>query len=438
MIDPRESQDALFDRNLRNIGRALDLPSASVEQRDAWKMAPESRSLSIASRSHTSSAAPGGLSQSKGAWFMRKPRVFAAFSTAIAATIALCAFFLTPTNGSQAMAATILRSFKEAVHRGLSIELDNVQVEGVHVDGRVQVVFPTEITLKRLVEEDASLPEPDSVFVELNVRGDDSNEEVAGLNVEIAAAFTAAQQWAFLRVAGLPDQVIREEPAAVLVQSFLRGGILLDLEGMDELEGFGDIHKQIEDAFGGHAGHSVSAHVHAAGAAADDDDDSDAVSVAIEKTAAAQDDAGEDANEARMEAVIHEFLTGKAGAERIAEFVKEIENYAGRVETRQVEAGLWELNASDFKTEGMDADEAALIGKASFSIRYRQGAGIVSAELSNVGELHGRLRFGFVDTVDPSLANMQRFVDRGVRPVKVSQLVNMFGGMINSNASKDE
>ena len=154
---------------------------------------------------------------------MCEPRVFAAFSTAIAATIALCAFFLTPTNGSQAMAATILRSFKEAVHRGLSFELDNIQVEGVHLDGRVQIVFPTAITLKRLVEEDETLPEPDSVFVEMRVRGDDSNEEVAGLDVEVAAAFTEAQQWAFVCVAGLPDEVIREEPAAAIVTSFLRG-----------------------------------------------------------------------------------------------------------------------------------------------------------------------------------------------------------------------
>lgn len=428
MIDPRESQDALFDRNLRTIGRALDLPSAPTEQRESWKSAPESRPLSIASRSHASPAAAGGHTQSKGAWFMRKPRVFAACSTAVAATIAFCAFFLTPTNGSQAMAATILRSFKEAVHRGMSIELDNIQVEGVHVDGRVQVVFPTEITLKRLVEEDETLPEPDSVIVELRVRGDDSNEEVAGLDVEISAAFTEAQQWAFLRVAGLPDEVVREEPMAAIVTSFLRGGILLDLAGLDELEGFSDVHKQLEEAFGGHAAaHHAGAQAHLSD---QDNDDADDDAGSNEKTA------GSDANEARMEAVVHEFLTGTASAERIGEFVKEIENYAGRVDTRQVEPGVWELNASDFKTEGMDADEAALIGKASFSIRYKQGAGIISAELTNVGELHGRLRFGFVDAVDPALADMQRYVDRGVRPVKVADLVSMFGGMINNDTKE--
>jgi hypothetical protein len=427
MIEPRE--DALLDRNLRTIGRALDLPSASAEQRESWKSPPESRSLSIASRSHASPVASGDHTESKGAWFMRKPRVFAACSTAVAATIALCAFFLTPSPSSQAMAATILRSFKEAVHRGLSFELDNIQVEGVHVDGRVQVVFPTEITLKRLVEEDETLPEPDSVLIEMRVRGDDSNEEVAGLDVEISAAFTEAQQWAFLRVAGLPDEVIREEPAAALVTSFLRGGILLDLAGLDELEGVGDIHKQISEAFGAHAtGH----HAAAKADSSDDDDDNDADDDgdADEKTA------GSDANEARMEAVVHEFLTGTASAERIGEFVQEIEKLAGRVDTRQIEPGVWELNASDFKTEGMDADEAELIGKAAFSIRYKQGAGIISAELTNVGELHGRLRFGFVDAVDPSLASMQRYVERGIRPVKVTELVNMFGGMMN-NAGKD-
>ena len=143
-----------------------------------------------------------------------------------------------------------------------------------------------------------------------------------------------------------------------------------------------------------------------------------------------------DSSECGIEAVVHQFLTGTASAEAIGEFVKEIENYAGRVDTRQVEPGVWELHAGDFKTEGMDAEEAALIGKASFSIRYKQGAGIIIAELTNVGELHGRVRFGFVDAVDPSLASMHAYVDRGVRPVKVTELMNMFGGMIN-NAGKE-
>ena len=57
-----------------------------------------------------------------------------------------------------------------------------------------------------------------------------------------------SQQWAWC-VAGLPDEVIREEPAAAIVTSFLRGGILLDLAGLEELEGFGDIHEQIAEAF---------------------------------------------------------------------------------------------------------------------------------------------------------------------------------------------
>ena len=155
MIDPRETQDACRSESPHD-GRALKF-FPPLRRSSASRGSPHPHPVPFRLRRVwmrvRSPPATTGNRKEPGSW---QAVCFAAFSTAIAATIALCAFFSLPRTAARRW----LRRFCAAGSRAsrLSFELDNIQVEGVHLDGRVQIVFPTAITLKRLVEEDETLP----------------------------------------------------------------------------------------------------------------------------------------------------------------------------------------------------------------------------------------------------------------------------------------
>ncbi|MGE0478909.1 MAG: hypothetical protein AB7Q17_00430 [Phycisphaerae bacterium] len=390
---------------------------------------------------------------------MRKPRMFAAVSGGLAATIALAAFFVVPSASTPSMAATIFNSLREAVHRGIAVEFERVCVEGVQVDGRAEIVFPAEISLRRMVEQGAELPEPECVAIDLTVRADNSNEELAGLDVHVAGAFSAHSQWAFVRLAGLPDEVLRETPEAAIVVPFLRRGLLLDLTGVEELAGVRDWFHDADDraaAVSARVGASTSggpaasvtehAAAGAAGSISASAQQQMKVGVGISPGAAdlsvhiGDDGANEpgglrlDGQSPALEAAVMDLLTGRAGADRIGEFVTQIEQLAGKVSTKQIEPGMWILEAAEFKTEGMDAEELELLRGAKLSLRYVEGTGIESAELSHFGARDGRLRFSFVDAADPALAGMQRFEAEGFAALKVGDVMKMLGGLTGGDA----
>lgn len=362
---------------------------------------------------------------------MQKPRVFAAFSTALAATIALCAFFIPSSRSSQAlgMTSTILRNFREAVHRGLSIELSNLSVEGVHVDGRLQLLFNKPVTLAQLADE--SVPsdvEPEAVYADLRVRGDEANDELAGLDVALTGTFADNNNWAFIQIAGLPDAVVREAPPVALATRFFARGMLLDLNGLEEIKNLRS--SIMEDD------------------ADDDEDPADESRISVGVRAepgggisihgsnhggtrasdpSAQAESTDD--DLKLEQLAQDFLTGKAGAERIAEVVEKTQQVFADVESKQTGPGQWVLIARNIKPEYLEGDDAAILARAALQIEYRQGEGILSAELAPVGKGDGRIRIGFVDHVDAKLLDKQRFIDQGHQPVDVSGLAKMFEGL---------
>lgn len=418
-MNPHGKQDEMLDRNLVQIGRALELPhTPTAEQRAAWT-APSSRPLSIRPSGTGDSSLPAPTPQSKGIWIMHRPRILAA-SAVVAASAALFAFFLLPAGNEAIAASTIFRSLREAVHRGLSIEIENIQAEGVVFGGRVQVVFDKPFSLASLDDPAGGEPEPQAVFAEVAIRGDGSNEDTAGLDLEVSTALTEKDKWAFVRLSGLPNEVMKDVPPFVpFLLNMTRTGMLLDLNGLDELE----------HLLGDDEADEISAAVTEALELGADDttarppaDQSDA---AAEQSRAADDP--ESRRAAEIEAAIHEILSGTAGAERISLVARELEQLAGQVSVTQVSHGVWELSANEFRVED-DSDEAQFLAKAQLTIRYAQGAGISAAELRNVGPAKGLIRFGFIDELDPSLLSRQRYLDRGIVPIDVGGLVKMFGG----------
>ncbi|MCG3125267.1 MAG: hypothetical protein CHACPFDD_00084 [Phycisphaerae bacterium] len=438
-------KDEMLDRNLRQIGRALELPpTPTAAQRAAWTL-PPSRPLSIRPSDAGEADPPAPHAKSKGKWLMQRPRMLAA-GAVLAACAALFAFFLLP-SGNQAIAAsTIFRSLREAVHRGLAVELVDIQAEGVIFNGRVQLLFDQPFSLASLDDPAAAEPEPQAVYAEFRVRGDGSNDETAGLDVEVSAGLTEQDKWAFVRLSGLPNEVMKDVPPFVpFLLNMTRNGLLLDLNGLEELESvLGDdeadeVSAAVSEAFALAAGESTArpdagVSADSAAPAGVDQHPSAAAPASADQDQAASD---EQRRAAEIEAALHEILSGTAGAERIALVARELEQLAGKVAVNQVSHRVWELSASEFRVDA-DSDEAAFIGRAKLTIRYAQGSGIVSAELAEVGPANGRIRFGFIDEVDPTLLSRQRFIDRGIVPIDVGGLITMFGGSTDDSDDKPD
>ncbi|MBI5864990.1 MAG: hypothetical protein HZB38_10885 [Planctomycetes bacterium] len=359
---------------------------------------------------------------------MQRPKVLAAFSTAAAAVIALCAFFIATPHGGTAMAmtSTILRSLRDASHRGLSVRIENINVEGVHLDGVVQILFPEPITLANLIDSTGVQPSPNVVYADLNIQGSESNEELAGLDLNACVALQQSRPWAYLRLAGLPDQVVQENPMAVLVLNFTRNGMLLDLTGLDHSD-FGGQDEGASNPPGdaprwltssirvGHdrPGLTVDANIH----------------TTMDSATEEEQPSPEDSQAQRqITEVVQDFLSGRAGAERIAEVVEQTQQVFNRVESRQTGEGEWTLRASELKPEYCTGADGEMFGRASLVIRYAQGRGILDVEIGPLGNGDGRITFGFIDSIDPALLDMQRYIDRGLQPIDVAGLTRMFGG----------
>src|SRR4030095_14990075 len=144
---------------------------------------------------------------------MPRSRIFAMTGAGLAAAVMIATLFLTPGRGSAVQAATIFRNLRESAHRGLRFQLENIRTEGIAVDARVDIVFPTAITVAQILEDDDNnIPDPQAVYVEFKAIAGPEQHAVAGLNVEGAMSFSEADNWAFLKLINLPTQIEEEQP----------------------------------------------------------------------------------------------------------------------------------------------------------------------------------------------------------------------------------
>lgn len=391
-MNPPHDEDRQLHANLLSIGRSLERPpEPSPAQRQAWKSLRHTGPLSMSLDSHEP--------PSKGRSLMKQPRFLAALGTAAAAAIALSVVLTPGGESGRVMAATIMRSLRETMHRGLSIEIEKLDAEGVRVDGRFQLLFSQPVTLAQLVRDEID-PQPSALYAGLTVRADGSDPETAGLDVDLALALTDADKWAFLQLRGLPDQAVQEAPFLPFLASMFRNGMLFDLKGLEEFAGDSNLLEHVADALDDHDG---GLRLNTGGLEIRDDHDPDD----------------------RVEKLVLDLLSGTAGAERVSEFVTQIEQIAGNVAVQRGPDGSWLLTASQFKLAA--DDEAEFLARAVLTIRYVQGDGINRAELAHVGTQDGLIRFGFIDEIDPSLLSRQPYVDRGVPMMDVAGVLKSLG-----------
>lgn len=424
MFDSNEPRDAQLDRNLRNIGQHLSLPaSPGAADRARWKSARPAGPLS---NDHQPA-----LAHSKGNSFMRKSRFWAACSTAVAATFVLFVFFSSWQPSGAAMAATIFRSLRESAHRGISVVIENVEAEKVHLNGRVQLLFPEPISLAQFATDNATFPTPEALYVELKVQSDDADSASGKADVELNSVLTQDNKWAFLRIARLPGEDGDELQPLLMLLPALRTGLLLDLNNVDELKDWSSIFANEDDE----CPQTSTTSAKPSGVPSV----TTKTEVSFEVVDADAQEESQPANHATSKLQIsgdiqptegfRDLISGAAGKERIAEIVSEIEKYARQVDVQQTDSESWVLRAGNFQIDGLDADEAKFVEKAELVVHYSQGVGITFAELLHLGERDGRLRFEFIDAIDPALLSNQRYIDAGVPPLDVSKLMATFGNL---------
>ncbi|MFQ5492182.1 MAG: hypothetical protein ACE5GE_15810, partial [Phycisphaerae bacterium] len=296
---------------------------------------------------------------------MRQHRIITAAGagSALAACLALVVTLFVPHSGSTVEAATIFDSFKEAVGNAFDVSFENIGAEGIQVDGRVVIVFDPADAQGTPFESS-----PQGVFVEAKVRaGDDADDDVAGLDVDATVSAVPNNEWAYVKLTGLPRAVAQEEPVAQIISQIARNGLLLDLDGLLQKEGFGmgawNLSEHLLDVSG----------------------DADA-----DRQTGEQGD-GSGLDEEQLERMLVRVLTGKATAQEFRGLVALLEEAATNVDVKETEPGLHVLSARGFDFQG-DAEAKELLGDMVLQVAYREGTGLSWVQIDHVGQLDGTIR----------------------------------------------
>lgn len=384
MADQENREDRLADRNLRMIGQRLALPADPTPlQQAAWKQTPTQPRI-VQLDDHPSFP-------ERGVRFVRRHRFLTIATSAVAASIVLAVLLVTP-HGAIVEASIIFNSLRQTLLDGFQVTFENIGDDGVYVDGQVVVVLrPARGADPRVVGVmDPSDLEVESVYAEVHLRGDDSDEDKAGLDLQAILALSDESQWAYLKMAGLPNKTLEDEPLAWALVGLTGGGLLLDLDGMRDLLD-PEAAEGIEEAASGPA------------RGADD------VGRRAGRDAAGPNDIAQ---------LVKDFLIGRAGAEQIDRMLVLIARTARDVSLAEVKPGLHVLTVREFKLDAVAADDAAQLADMTLEVTYREGSGIASAVLEHIGKYDGTLRLSPIDGyLDRSWFNKRNVIRPGVTTV---------------------
>jgi hypothetical protein len=279
--------------------------------------------------------------------------------------------------------------------------MESIGAEGILVDGQLAVVLELRDDVEYETPDDFELAGlvAQSVYIDMHVQADEQSEEMAGLDVQCTMALNEQTQWVYIKTLGLPQELLEEEPMSWMLVSMTGSGMLLQLDGLiDDWNRVGGL--ELED------------------------DDESAVTVEIGGKPGVVSEPDLDfqpnlslTDDGEAEQLFWDFLTGRATGEQIDEAYKLLAEAARDVSVREEQPGLHVLTARDFNLEDADPDEIELVGDMTLVIVYREGSGIESAALENLGEYGGTLRLTPIDQIDETLFDQQRVIEPGVTNV---------------------
>lgn len=381
MMNPNDQSDERTDRNLRLLAEHLRLPLEPTDlQLARWKQGDR--------RKRTSSLI-------RGVQLMRKHRhATLAGAGALAATIALTTMLLFPFGGTPVEAKTIFTSLRQSLGNAFTVTFDDIGDDGVRVNGKLIAVY----------EKDAQTTVPfeapvRALYLEADIQADETNRDVAGLNVEVrgSAVREPADAWVYVKLNQMPPKIIQEQPLAIIIQQFTQNGLLLELDTLleeDELqEVFEDLSIDLELQNDG-AKRSVN---FGAGIKAN------------EETPAPPVDP-----EAELEQLPLKILTGQLTQADIDQIVSLLEEEAITVTVVEQEPGFHVLTARDFPPEPGEPWMVNMV----LTIAYREGYGVPWASLQHVGPYDGNIRVEMTEVaLDDKIFSSQQYYQDGVTKV---------------------
>ena len=361
-LHPDTSHDML-DANLRAISGRIDLPPDPAPDAVAsWKQPSPAK--------RAAGQFPLVRTHSPGVFRMSRSR-FTLFGSAVAATVALGAFFFASTGGQKVQAATILKSLRARTVEGVRVNLQQIHCDEFAVNGELRVQFAAPATVEQLMD---APPDVEVVYAALDLTHDGNALRIEGTLREHAA-------WIFAR---------GEVPEAQLFAPGIRNGVIVDLgpEFVRMLSGPGcgdidelDIPPEMLDPNGAHGNVEI---------VIKNDGDNPGGIAAI------------------PDGLLKNLFSGKAGPDQL----KEIETTLNQADTT---TSVQDLGSGQYLlTCTPKAGGERLDGVGTTKLSYTEQRGVEWIEVTLVGEATGTVRIDFPETrIDGSLLDKARLIEQG-------------------------
>lgn len=454
MLNENHHDDAIIDRNLELIGRTMSLPEdPSRQQVDRWMHAgmPVGPSRRIR----------GAIPMNRQRWL-----TLSGVGSALAAAVALGVFFGTPSHRSRVKADTIFAGLRDALASAFQVTFHNVVQDGVRSDG-------TMIVLNSNASSSTSANQSTGIYMEAHLQGEVGSSN-ADLDANATLCFMGSEHdWAYVRAQNVPQAMRTQNPLIGWLASVAANGVLIDLpsggaEATQPAPPAAD-----EDAnstttlsnttAGGvttivtestrttttmRPGMSFSIGIGNIGSNGMSDADrqrliDDAVRQAMQNPSENGNRASSGGSfsirvvgdDQPMGALLNRLLTGQATQADFTQLATQLQASAGNVDIQETEPGLHVLTAADLHDATSNAASSGIPAGTGLQIAYRDGQGVVWAEVQHIGPADGTVRFerANVQPGDPRFDKQRYASDANVRQINLSEWSSLFGDLFSNS-----
>lgn len=421
--------DAMLDANLRAVGAKVGtVPAPGEERIRAWRgegAGAREGGLRLVGAEAEAEAAGGSLGAERaGTGVMRGRRSrWLAAGSALAACIAIGTVVFIQPWGNRVEASTIISSLRRGEFAGVNIRFDRVSSMGTTIDGEMRTRLKQPVSIEQLDKPGALHDESNfgAAYGKFTITADESVPGWAGSRIEAEGALSPGNGWMFIKAS---EQTVRalaqSEPRAAVLANMAGAGVLLNVGGINDA--FFDGLNAIMCPTGqkSPAGASLDVAPGSVGFRAGMDKSPDGRSRLNLGVGARARSKGADANAPsreqlqRFATLARTVLSGKARQNELDQITGMLQNdFAQRATVKSLGGGTYLLTA-DLAEPGSPGGRP----DATLRVSYEETGGVRWAEISNMRDATGTVRFEFVpdlaaDPIDPGLLGYERLVETG-------------------------
>jgi len=394
MADRDDRQDNVLDQNLANLGPNLMLPDdPAPPQRARWKQPPETPAQ-------------------KGLRFMKRHKFFTVGS-AVAATIGVTVIAMS-VSAPRVSASEIFGNFKQAIGKSIQVTFKVTEPDqGIDVEGRVFI---------RKTGSSAEGQRPEEIYLDIRVRSDKEDGDLAGLDVHIEGALVPDNEWIYLKLNSLPAKLLEEQPMVAVFGAMARNGVVLKLDGLtDELrDGIFGMREEVLGELEGLVGELS------------EDDDGRSGKRRISGLQKPHDELAQ---------ALKALLKGKGTEDSLNHLIEWLEQHATNASVKEGRGGLYVLSAEGFAEmadeHGIDEDEREILDRLKIQIAYTRDDGVQWARVDIPDLVNLKVELANPE-IDPALFSSERYENDGVTQVfDMAGLMNLFAPQSNTRSPRD-